>query len=399
MKLSDKRYKLGTVVTVGLLIGFVGFALGFNYPLLRDKLYSRVYKPQEGLPAQLDFSSVQDTYNALRKNYAGDIDAEKLIEGAKEGLVKAAGDPYTEYLSKDQAKEFNDSLSGSFSGIGAEIAIKNNRLIVVAPIDGSPAKSAGLQAGDYILKINSEDTTDMSIDEAVSKIRGASGSQVKLLTVRGNNEPKEVTITRANIEVPSVKYELKNGNIGYIQVSRFSDDTVAKVNEAAESLKAQGATKIILDLRNNPGGLLEAAVDLSDEFLGSGKIVEERKDGTVLGSHSAKSGGELVGLPTVVLINEGSASASEIVAGALKDNKAAVVVGKKSFGKGSVQELVKLGNNGLLKATIALWYTPSGKNINKEGITPDVVVDLSQDDFNNNRDPQLNKAIEILSNR
>lgn len=396
--MKSKRFSLSTLITASLLIGFVGFGLGFNYPNIKDKLYSHT-SDTKSLPPNLDFTSVESVYDELRKNYAGDLNAAKLIEGAKSGLVKAAGDPYTEYFDEEAAKEFNESLDGTFSGIGAEIAIKNDRLVIVSPLAGSPAEAAGLKAGDYIVKINDESTAEMAVGEAVTKIRGPAGSNVRVTIVRANDAPKEVTITRSNIEVPSVTYAMKPGNIGYIELSRFSEDSAGKIREAATSLKAQGATKIVLDLRNNPGGLLESAVDISDEFLDKGKIVEEKKDDKVVDTVSAQKGGLLVGLPTVVLINEGSASASEIIAGALQDNKAATIVGEKSFGKGSVQELIKLGKKTVLKVTIALWYTPNGKNISKEGINPDVKVDLSQDDFNNNRDPQLDKAIEILQAR
>lgn len=396
--MNDKRFSLSTVITVSLLIGFVGFGLGFNYPNIKDQIYSR-NSNSKSLPSNLDFTSVEAVYDELRKNFAGDLDANKLLEGAKEGLVKASGDSYTEYFDEEAAKEFKEGLDGTFSGIGAEIAIKNDRLVVVSPLSGSPAEAAGIKPGDYIVKINDESTTEMAVGEAVSKIRGPAGSEVRITIVRANDSPKELKIIRSNIEVPSVQYEMKPGNIGYIELSRFGEDSATKVREAATALKAQGATKIILDVRNNPGGLLESAVDISDEFLDSGKVVEEKKDDKVIDTVSAKPGGLLVGLPTVVLINEGSASASEIIAGALKDNKAATIVGEKSFGKGSVQELINLGKKTVLKVTIALWYTPNGKNISKEGIDPDVKVDLSQDDFNNNRDPQLDKAIEILQAR
>jgi len=394
---KGKRFKSSTLITTSLLVGFLGFAIGFNYQHFEDFVYQRLNQQSSELPQDLNYKEVEEVYDNLRKNFAGDLDAEKLIEGAKSGLVKASGDPYTVYLDPEAAKEFDESLDGTFSGIGAEIAIKNERLVIVAPLDGSPAAAAGLRAGDFIVKIGDEETTDMTVDQAVSKIRGDSGTKVKLTIVSGNDAPKEVEITRSLIEVPSVRSELKPGGIGYIELSRFSEDAAAKVREAATALKAQGASKFILDVRNNPGGLLNSAVDISDEFLSSGKIVEERKDGTVVGTEEAKSGGLLAGLPTVVLINEGSASASEIIAGALQDNKAATIVGEKTFGKGSVQELVELGDDSLLKVTIALWYTPNGKNISKEGISPDVKVDLTEDDFNNNRDPQLQKALEILS--
>jgi carboxyl-terminal processing protease len=397
---KNNRFGWSVLVTASLLIGFVGFGLGFNYPQIQKALFeneSASTPQEEGLPDNLDYSELEALYDQLRDNFAGELDAEQLLEGAKEGLVAATGDPHTAYLDDEAAQQFQEGLDGTFSGIGAEISVKEEQLVIVAPIDGSPAQKSGLQPSDKILAINDETTVGMSIDTAVSKIRGEAGSKVTLLIVRGNKSPQEVVITRDVITVPSVNSEIKNGQIGYIEISRFGPDTYQDFKKAAMDLQQKGARKIVLDMRNNPGGLLDVAVDIADEFLDSGAvIVEERKDGVVLETLKSRNGGLLHGLPTVVLINEGSASASEIIAGALQENNAARVVGKQSFGKGSVQELIELEGQSLLKVTIALWYTPKGRNITEEGIEPDVKVELTEADIDKERDPQLQKALELL---
>lgn len=346
----------------------------------------------------IDFSSLNSIYALMQRNFDGTLTDQQALDGAKAGLVAAGSDPYTVYLDAKSAKNLADQLTGKLSGIGAEIGIKNNVLTVIAPISGTPAETAGLRAGDIIAKINDEDTSNMTVDTAVSKIRGNAGTQVKLKLVRtGATDPFDVKITRANIVVPSVKSSLKNGNVAYINVTQFGPDTASLVDKAATDLKAQGATKVILDLRNDPGGYLDAGVSVASQFLPAGKtVVSERTGGKTTNTLPASSGGKLVGMPTVVLINAGSASASEIVAGALHDNKVAQLEGEKSFGKGSVQEIKDLADGAQLKVTVAHWYTPNGININKAGISPDVTVTNTSADFNANRDPQLDKALELL---
>lgn len=346
---------------------------------------------------QINFNELQSAYDILQRKYDGDLDKEKILESAKAGMISGAGDPYTTYLNAKSAKELNDQLSGTLSGVGAEVAIKNNKLVVVSPVDGSPAEKSGLRPGDWITKIDDTDSSTLTLDEAVSKIRGEKGTKVKLTVVRAGSQSQVIEITRDVISVPSVKWSMKNGDIGYIEISQFGTDTSEKIKQAAAELKSQGAKKIVLDLRNNSGGYLDAAVDVSNQFLPAGKVVvEERQKGKTVEKLETEGGGQLVGLPMVVLINEGSASASEIVAGALKDNKAAVLIGEKSFGKGSVQEVIKLGGGAELKVTIARWFTPSGKGIDKEGIKPDIEVKKTTEDFNADLDPQLERAIQQL---
>lgn len=382
-----------------VLLGFgavliFGLGWGFGSGRITFKAHQGL---QKDLPNSLDYSSVNEVYQALRDNFDGTLDTNKLTDGLKHGMVQAAGDPYTEYLNKDQYREFNEELTGSFTGIGAELGEDaNGNVQIVAPIDGFPAAKAGLRPKDVIVQIDGQSTSGMSVSDAVSKIRGPKGTTVKLKVVRGGQE-LEFTIERDNISIPSVTSSVENG-VGYIKISRFSDDTSGLARQAAESFKSQGVKKVVLDLRSNPGGLLNSAVSVSSLWLPKGTtILTERRGGVVMSTQKADGNPILQGIPTVVLINEGSASASEITAGALKDNGAATLVGEKSYGKGSVQQIVQLRDGGVLKVTIARWYTPNGKNIDKEGIEPDKKVTITEDDAKNGRDPQKATALEVLN--
>ncbi len=358
-----------------------------------------LFKPHQGqnksLPANLDYSSVESVYDQLKANYDGKLDVNKLMDGLKQGLVAASGDPYTEYMSASEAKEFEEQLSGTFEGIGAELGKDKDAVIVVAPLADTPAQKAGLKPKDIIAEIDGKDALGMSVDAAKSKIRGAAGTKVDLTIIRGSDKLK-FTITRDTINVASVEHKILPGNIGSITVSRFSDDTTALVRKAANEFKDAGVKGVILDLRGNPGGYLDAAVGVSSVWLNNRKVVDERRDGVVVKTYQSRGTPTLLGMPTVVLINEGSASASEIVAGALSDNKAATLLGTKSFGKGSVQQPQELIDGGLLKVTIARWFTPNGRNIDKEGIKPDQAVELTEADYKASKDPQLEAAISKL---
>lgn len=351
------------------------------------------------LPNELDFSSINQVYNLLKADYDGSLDVNKLLDGLKTGLSNATGDPYTEYFSPKDAKAFNEELTGSFTGIGAELGTdSDNNIVIVAPLSGYPAEKAGLKPKDIVASVDGQSTNGMSIYTVVQKIRGPDGTKVTLTIVRASKH-FDTTITRAQITVASVKYH-EDGAIGYIKISQFSDDTVGLVNQAAQEFKAKGVKAVVLDLRNDPGGYLQGAVDVSSLWLNQGQTVVQEKRGSIIMSTEHATGNSLLkGLPTVVLINGGSASASEITAGALHDNGVATLVGEKSFGKGSVQQVDNLANGGELKVTIARWYTPDGKNIDKEGIKPDTAVTLSDADFLAGRDPQKDKAYAILSSK
>lgn len=350
------------------------------------------------LPARLDYSSVNQVYKSLLENYDGKLTEQQLEDGLKHGMAAATKDPYTVYFTAKEAKEFNDELNNSFSGIGAQLGQDtDSNLEVIAPIDGLPADRAGLKAKDIIVTVNGASTSGMSVDEAVSKIRGPKGTKVKLEIVRNKSQSLSFTITREDIKLPSVKTKLLEGNIGYIQITSFAPDSAELAAKAAADFKAQGVSGVILDLRNNPGGLLDAAVKISSLWLNPGqKILDEKHGQSVVDSEQAAGDNPLRGLPTVVLINGGSASAAEITAGALRDHNTAYLIGEKTYGKGVVQQLVNFRDDSQLKVTVASWYRPNGQNINKKGITPDKTIKLTEADAKADHDTQLEAAQAYL---
>jgi carboxyl-terminal processing protease len=394
VKKPKKQFGLGTLAATAVIIGVAAFVLGTR----SESVFAWLNTSQnKDMPGQLDFSSVQQVYDTLKNEFDGKLDQQKLIDGAKKGLTDAAGDPYTVYFTNEEANEFQSSLDGKFSGIGAELDKKDGSLIVRSTLDDSPARKAGLQGNDVIAKVNDQDTSKWSIDEAVANIRGDKGTTVKLTIVRGQ-EVKEVPIVRAEIVNPSVKTELLADNIGYIRISRFADDTGRLVQDAATDFKQKNVRGVIVDVRGNGGGYLNAAQSVASLWLKQGDVVvQERRGETVADTLKATSSSPILqGVKTVILVDEASASASEILAGALNDYDAATLVGKKTFGKGSVQQLLDITSGGQLKVTIAKWFTPKGVNISKEGIKPDVEVSISPEDLAAQRDAQRDKAIELI---
>ncbi|NBU33343.1 S41 family peptidase [bacterium] len=342
-----------------------------------------------------NFNEVNEVVKALRDNYDGAIDDTKLMDSLKSGAAKSAGDPYTEFFNSEDSKAFSDELSGSFEGIGAELGKDGNNIVIITPIAGSPAEKAGLKSKDIIVKIDDTQATDMSIAEAVKLIRGKAGTDVKLTLARDGNKV-ELTITRGKISIPSVKWEIKDG-ICTITLSRFGEDTASLMQKAATECRDANVRGVILDMRGNPGGLLDAAVKVSSLWLDNGKVVLlEKRGGKVEKTFKASGAPTLKGIKTAVLINGGSASASEITAGALHDNEVATLIGETSYGKGSVQQIIDLSAGGTLKVTIARWFTPNDKNIDKEGIKPDQEVKISDQDIKNGVDPQIDAAKAYL---
>lgn len=366
----------------------------------------KVVNENVGAPRDLDFSLFWDTWKLIKEKYTdvSKVDEQKMFYGAISGMVESLDDPYTVFMDPSETKKFDDELSGVFEGIGAEIGVKKNIITIIAPLPDSPAEKAGLIAGDKIYKIDETVTVDLSLNEAVSLIRGPKGTTVVLTIIRGTEaESREIKIVRNTIVIKSVELEFKNtdnGTIAILKISRFGEDTFSDVKIFAVEILKQNAKGIVLDLRNNPGGFLNSSVDIAGVFLPADEIVtiekfnnnNNKKDYLTAGKN------ELGKIPLVVLANEGSASASEILAGALRDNRQIKIIGEKTFGKGSVQEVQPLKDNSTLKITIAEWLTPSGKNINKEGISPDIEVEIKPEDFEAEKDPQMEKALETLKN-
>lgn len=384
-------------IVVGIIVGALGFfVLGLNVGNGRLS-FANLSSLNKNLPTQLNYSSVNQVYNDIRNQYDGSLTNSEVLNGLKSGLAQATGDPYTEYFSPSEAQQFNQELNNSFSGIGAELSQDSSGdLIIISPISGFPAAKAGLQPQDIISSINGTTTTGMSVDAAVNKIRGAAGTKVDLTILR-NGTQLNFSITRANITLPSVTTQTLSGNIGYIAISQFTNDTSNLALQAAQKFKQANVKGIILDLRDNPGGLVSAAVNVSSLWLPSNDMVMQEKRGSTIVQTYYSTGNDILhGIPTVVLINGGSASASEITAGALHDNGLAYLIGTTSFGKGSVQQVDSLSGGAELKVTIAHWYRPDGQNINHKGITPDQTVSMGSQSSQATTDLQENAAISYL---
>ena len=378
-------------VAVVAMVGFVAGTrsnelLGAIAPVLGFKIDT----------STLDLSSVQRTYQKLKANYDGPLDTKALIDGASRGVVAAAGDQYTVFMDAKEAAAFDDDLSGKIGGgIGAEIGMRAEQPTILRVLPGNPAEKSGLKAGDVILAVNDQSASGWASDKAADAVRGEPGTTVKLSVLRGT-ETKEFTITRQTINNPSVESRVENG-IGILTVSRFDNESGSLARQAAEGFKQKGVKGIILDLRGNGGGYLTAAEDIAGLWLKNKLVVSERTNGKVVDELKSGDNALLEGVPTTVLVNGGSASASEIVAGALQDHHAATLIGEKTFGKGTVQKVLDLGAGTQLKVTIARWYTPNGKNITKEGITPDQKIQLTAEDANTGNDPQFAAAKQALS--
>lgn len=347
---------------------------------------------------QIDFNQFWTVWSRIKQKYVGQPVKDKdLFYGSIQGLVMSLEDPHSVFLPPQAAEEFSKDLSGELEGIGAEIGVKNNQLLIISPLPGSPAEKAGLLPGDKIMFIDKESTFGMDTGKAVTKIRGAAGTKVILTIERDKvSKQQDYTITRAKINVPSVTFSAKKGNVAYFRITSFNQDTAVIFDQYIKNLppKIKG---VIIDLRNNPGGYLETAVEVTSQWVEDGVIVSERGLNDFYEEFKTRGPHRLAGIKTVVLVNKGSASASEILAGALQDYKLATIIGEKTFGKGSVQDLETFRDGSALKLTIAEWFTPLGRNINKEGITPDILVQQDWEKEKIGDDRMLFKALEILS--
>lgn len=395
------KYYLPILAAAVLAAGAGGYYVGtLNPQVIEIKGVSNI---QNGIAEDADFSVFWETWKRIMDSYlkAEELKNQDLIYGASAGLVKSLEDPYSSFLNPGDSKKFGEDLSGNFSGIGAEIGTRNDFLVIIAPLKNSPAEAAGLLAGDKILKIDDKVTDGLSINEAVKLIRGDRGTKVTLNILRnGWEKPKEFSIVRDVINIPTVDWKITKDNIAHLQLFNFNDNAASVLAEAVQEILAKNPTGLVLDLRNNPGGFLEVGVAIAGWFLEQGQTVvtEEFRSGRK-NVFNAIGNGRLKDTPLVLLLNQGSASASEILAGAIRDHRGVKIVGEKTFGKGTVQELQQLRDGSTLKITVAHWILPKGDLIEKNGLKPDFEVKLTDKDIEEKKDPQLEKAIEVLKSQ
>ena len=352
----------------------------------------------DNLYKKLDLFS--DVLETLNNEYVDPVDENKVLDAAINGMLQSL-DPYSSYMSPENFRNMNAETKGEFGGLGIEITMQAGLVKVISPIEGTPADKAGIKAGDFIIRINNTQVKGLNLFEAVSMMRGKVGTKINLVIRRENIEDElKFTLTRGIIKIREVSAEVKLNSIGYIRLRAFNQKSHNQLKEKIKSFKSKRLNGYILDLRNNPGGLLSQAIKISDMFLDSGEIVSTRgRDKTDIKIFNAKKGDMIDGLPLIVLINKGSASASEIVSGALKDHKRAIILGETSFGKGSVQSIIPLANRGALRLTTAKYYLPSGSSISEVGVTPDITVkekDKKEFRINTDTDNQLKYAINLL---
>jgi len=407
-KFEESKYrKLASIIVVVIVLGtsfFAGVLYGYDNRPGSEKVAG--IAGQEAPPnfSSVDFNLFWDVWSRLEQKYvdSSKLDREKLMYGAIKGLVSAVGDPHTEFMPPVEAKQFQEDIKGSFDGIGAEIGLRKGLLTVIAPLHDNPAEKAGIKAGDKILKIDDKSTEGLALDEAVRLIRGPHATKVRLLIYRdGFDKPKEFSVTRDVIHVKIVETEKKGDGIFVIKLHQFTENAGIEFRKAVQEFYASGSKKLVLDLRNDPGGYLTVSVDIASWFVPEGDVIaRERYSNGTEDAYRSNGYGLLEKVPTVVLINEGSASASEILSGALRDLRHIKLIGTKSYGKGSVQEVEDLAKKSSLKVTIAKWLTPNGTEIDGIGLEPDIKVDLpaTLTEDNMDKDFFMDKALEVLKN-
>lgn len=356
---------------------------------------------QGGTPADLQaqFAPFWQAWDLVHQNYVDQpVDNAKLVQGAISGMIDALGDPHSGYSNPQETTDLNNYFQGAYDGIGAYVDTRGDYLTITATIPGYPAEKAGLQIGDQIIAVDGQDVTGMDPDVVrMTKVMGPEGTQVRLTILRVDvPKPLDVTITRAHIVIPSVTSKMLDGQIGYIQVTMFGDTTATDFHAQLGQLLSQNPVGIILDLRNNGGGYLNAGIAVASEFIDQGVIVSEQDSNGTITPNNAIPGGQAISIPLVVLVNGNTASASEIVSGAIQDYGRGKLVGELTYGKGSVQTYYPLTDGGLARITIAKWLTPNGRAIDKIGLTPDLVVPLTQEDVSAGKDPQLDAAVNLI---
>lgn len=391
-----KPIPLKLKVTLAVMASFALGALVGGKAVLSDTTHGvgQVINTALGQPNDTDYGLYWKVYGMLENQFAGSIDKQKVLYGAIKGSVAALGDRFSLFLDPDEAKRFFEEINGEFSGIGAEINQETDKFVIVAPLSGSPAEAAGLKPQDIVVSVDGKDASEFEFGQLINTIRGPKGTEVKIGIYReGFEAPKDFTIKRDTITIKSIEYQQRDDGIGVIKLLQFSDDTMDELQGFIQTIEKNNPKGLILDLRNDPGGFLDTAVDVGSLFVAEGPIVsEEDRDGQKKEFGTTEQP-VLTKYPLVVLVNGGSASASEIVAGAIQDRKEGTLVGVQTFGKGSVQEVEQLDDGSALRLTVAHWFTPLHRGINGTGITPDVVVE--QDDAKDG-DEQLQKAVELL---
>jgi len=398
----NKPYKnlIKFVSFILIIIGvyYVGYGVGHGN-LVIESGKSKIVGVNEGKPQNVDFSTFWDAWNIVKNKYVKkDIDDQKMTYGAISGMMSSLGDPFSMFMTPEESKMLNEDLNGSFGGIGIEVAAKDGVLVVISPIDGTPAQKAGIRSKDIITKIDGQDVSELTYVEAINKIRGEKGTEVKLTIIHdGATEEEDIAIVRDKIVVESVKWEIKNDDVMYVRISQFGADTLDLIKDMADEVQAKNIKKVIVDVRDDPGGYLQDCIDITSLFIPEGVVVKERDRNGDINESKTTSLPRFDGAKIVVLINGGSASASEIFAGAIQDTKRGILIGEKSFGKGSVQTMEKLDDGSQLKYTIAKWLTPLDHEIDKKGITPDIEVKLTKEDIDNKNDIQLQRAFEEVN--
>lgn len=401
--MERKKKIILLIIALLLCLGIFGGGAFFGYsqrPALEKVLV--LFNKEVQKPAEIDFSPFWVAWSTIEDKYADNekLNNQKMVWGAIQGLVKSLGDPYSTFFPPEESKEFKQEMQGDFEGVGMEIGLRNNVIVVISPIKGTPAYRANIKAGDKILKIDDKSTTDMTPEQAARLIRGKGGTEVRLTILSKDEEKsKEITLIRERIQIPSLDTEKKENGIFIIKMYNFSGNSTILFRNALREFILSGSDKLIIDLRGNPGGYLESAVDIASWFLPLGEVVaRERFSNGEETTFRSKGYDVFQNLPLVILVNEGSASASEIVAGALQEAGLAKLVGQKTFGKGSIQELIPVTEDSSLKLTIARWLTPNGRSLSEQGLEPDIKIEITQENIEAGRDPQMDKAMEILNN-
>lgn len=401
-KIDNKKKWIAITIVIVLLTNMISLFVGSRFLTVTSGNSVVIDKPTYDMI--MKFKKMFAVRDQLYKYYNGKIDDNTLVTGAIKGMTSSLNDPYTVFMDAKETKDFNSQIQGQqYVGLGMQVESKDDKVTVVAPFDGSPAKKAGIQSGDVILKINGTDVSGKELDKAVAMMKGKEGTSVKLTIYRASKGNFDITAQESKIVMNTVTGEMLTDKIGYIQIQMFDENTGVNFNKKMAELKSKGMKSLVLDLRDNPGGLLTSCIDVTSNFIPKGKVIVSTIDKNNSKEEFKSKGGSYIGMPLVVLVDGGTASASEIFSGAVRDYKAGTLIGEKTFGKGIVQNMFDTGDNTQLKVTIAKYYTPNGEYIHHKGINPDIQIkypdDLKNKAYDRNVDPQFQKALEVIKSK